>query len=68
LFTTLPWPVEELQRARALMGHDFWSYGVERNRRELDAITRYANEQGLTSRRLALDELFAPSTLSLAKV
>ncbi len=68
LFTTLPWPVEELQRARALMGHDFWSYGVEKNAAALDAITRYAHEQGLTSRRIALDELFVPSTLSLAKV
>ena len=68
LFTTLPWPVEELQRARALMGEDFWSYGVDKNRRELDAITRYAHQQGLTSRRIPLDELFAPSTLALAKV
>ena len=68
LFTTLPWPVEELQRARTLMGHDFWSYGADANRRELDAITRYAHEQGLTSRRIALDELFVPSTLALAKV
>ncbi len=68
LFTTLPWPVEELQRARALMGHDFWSYGADRNQRELEAIMRYAHEQGLTSRRIALDELFVPSTLNLAKV
>ncbi len=68
LFTTLPWPVEELQRARALMGHDFWSYGARANRLALDAVTRYAHEQGLTSRRIALDELFVPSTLNLAKV
>ena len=68
LFTTLPWPVEELQRARALMGQDFWSYGVDQNRPTLDAITRYSHEQGLTSRRIPLDELFVPSTLSLAKV
>ncbi len=68
LFTTLPWPVEELQRARALMGHDFWSYGVDNNRRELTAITRYSHEQGLTSRQIPIEELFVPSTLSLAKV
>jgi 4,5-dihydroxyphthalate decarboxylase len=68
LFTTLPWPVEELQRARALMGQDFWSYGVDQNRAALDAITRYSHEQGLTSRRIPLDELFVPSTLNLAKV
>ena len=68
LFTTLPWPVEELQRARALMGHDFWSYGADKNQVALAAVTRYAHEQGLTSRQIPLDELFVPSTLSLAKV
>ncbi|MGH7085494.1 MAG: ABC transporter substrate-binding protein, partial [Acetobacteraceae bacterium] len=65
---TLPWPVEELTRARALMGEDFWSYGVAANRRELAAVTRYACEQGITARPLAIEELFAPSTLSLSKV
>ncbi len=68
LFTTLPWPVEEFQRARALMGEDFWSYGVEPNRRELEAVARYAHEQGINPREVAPEELFAPSTLSLAKV
>jgi 4,5-dihydroxyphthalate decarboxylase len=68
LFTTLPWPVEELQRARALMGEDFWSYGVEPNRRELSAVSRYAVEQGIIDRQLSPEELFVPSTLSLSKV
>jgi 4,5-dihydroxyphthalate decarboxylase len=45
LFTTLPWPIEQLEEARALMGEDFWSYGVEPNRRELEAVSRYAFEQ-----------------------
>ncbi len=68
LFTTLPWPVEALREARALMGEDFWSYGVEANQRELSAVSRYAFEQGINPRPVAIDELFAPSTLSLAKV
>lgn len=68
LFTTLPWPVEELERARALMGEDFWSYGAKGNARELDAITRYAFEQGLNVRCLTSEDLFVPSTLDLAKV
>src|SRR4029453_9631803 len=68
LFTTLPWPVEELARARALMGEDFWSYGVEANQRELTAISRYAVEQGIIDRQLSPEELFAPSTLSLSKI
>ena len=66
--TTLPWPVEELARARALMGDDFWSYGVEANRRELAAISRYAVEQGIIEHQLSPEELFAPSTLSLSKI
>ena len=54
VFTTLPWPVDE--RARALMmGEDFWSYGMQQNTREIEAITRYAHEQGLTARRLTAD-------------
>jgi 4,5-dihydroxyphthalate decarboxylase len=68
LFTTLPWPVNELERARALMGEDFWSYGVQQNAREIDAITRYAHEQALTARRLTAEDLFVPSTFDLAKV
>ena len=68
LFTTLPWPIEQLEQARALMGEDFWSYGVEPNRRELEALSRYAHEQGINPRQVAIDELFALSTLSLAKV
>jgi len=68
LFTTLPWPVEEFTKARELMGDDFWSYGVEANRRELEAVARYAFEQGINPRPVAVEELFAPSTLSLAKV
>jgi 4,5-dihydroxyphthalate decarboxylase len=68
VFTTLPWPVDELERARKLMGEDFWSYGVQQNLREIDAITRYAHEQGLTARRLAAEDLFVASTFDLAKV
>jgi 4,5-dihydroxyphthalate decarboxylase len=68
LFTTLPWPVDELERARVLMGEDFWSYGVQQNAREIDAITRYAHEQALTARRLTAGDLFVASTFELAKV
>jgi 4,5-dihydroxyphthalate decarboxylase len=68
VFTTLPWPVDELEKARKLMGEDFWSYGVQQNTREIEAITRYAYEQGLTARRLTAADLFIASTFDLAKV
>lgn len=68
LYTTLPWAVDELARTRALMGQDFWPYGVQANHHVLDAMTRYAADQGLTGRRLAVEDLFARSSTDLAKV
>ena len=53
---------------RKMMGDDFWSYGVEANRRELAAVSRYAVEQGIIDRQLSAEDLFAPSTLSLSKI
>lgn len=63
----LPWVVGEAQRTRALMGEDFWPYGVAANRAALEAMTRYSFEQGLAVRKLAPEELFAPTTLEQAK-
>lgn len=68
LFTTLPWAVEELARTRALMGEDFWAYGVRKNAPVIQAMTRYAAEQGLTRRQLSAEDLFPASVIDLAKV
>jgi 4,5-dihydroxyphthalate decarboxylase len=59
----LPWITAEYEATSALMGHDFWPYGVEPNRRTLDLMLRYSYEQGLAVRRLAVEELFAAGTL-----
>ena len=68
LFTTLPWPVDEHEAAKALMGEDYWPYGVAANGAEIEAMTRYSYEQGLTARKLSAEDLFAASTFKLAKV
>ncbi|MBM3538141.1 MAG: ABC transporter substrate-binding protein [Alphaproteobacteria bacterium] len=68
LAVTLPWLVAEYQATRALMGDDYWSYGVAANRREFEALGRYAVEQGLAARPITPEELFAPSTLQAARV
>lgn len=68
LFTTLPWPVHEFQAAQDLMGEDYWPYGVQENAREIEAMTRYAYEQGLTTRKLTPEDLFAESTFQLMKL
>ena len=62
---TLPWFAQELYATRELMGENFFSYGVEANRKTLEALFRYAHEQGLASRELKVEELFVPSTLEL---
>lgn len=68
LAATLPWMVHHLDEARALMGQDFWPYGLEANRHAIDTFSRYHFEQGLSKRRVAPEELFAPSALDLSKI
>jgi 4,5-dihydroxyphthalate decarboxylase len=60
---TLPWLIPDLEETMQLMGRDPWPYGVPANQATLDAMCQYAQEQGLTARRVAVDELFAPNTL-----
>jgi 4,5-dihydroxyphthalate decarboxylase len=50
---------------RDLIGDDPFPFGIKANRALLDTISGYSHEQGLTPRRLSIDELFAESTLDL---
>ncbi len=54
----LPWMTAELQATQALMGQDFWKYGLKANRDTLETQIRWSFEQGLIPRRLALEEIF----------
>lgn len=65
---TLPFVEEQLKAARALMGEDFWPYGVEPNRRTLEAFLDAHHRQGLSTRRVALEELFHSSALESVRV
>jgi 4,5-dihydroxyphthalate decarboxylase len=56
----IPWCYEHAQRAKALLGEDFWPYGIDANRKTLDAFLQYAHEQGVCHRRLMPEDLFAP--------
>jgi ABC-type nitrate/sulfonate/bicarbonate transport systems, periplasmic components len=59
----LPWFNAEYEEAVALMGEDFWPYGFEKNRKTLDTFLRYHHEQGLSPKKLAPENMFAPETL-----
>ncbi len=47
------------------LAKDPLAYGIKDPREVLDMIVQMVHEQGLAKRRVALDELFAPSTLDL---
>jgi len=64
----LPWVADHAMRWRDLAGEDFWPYGAEANRATLEAYLQYAFEQGVSHRLLAVDELFAPETLSSFRI
>ena len=61
----LPWPAAVLEDAKAMLGEDYWPFGFRRCYDEVATMTRYAFEDGLTTRILAPEDLFHPSTHDL---
>jgi 4,5-dihydroxyphthalate decarboxylase len=57
---SLPFAREEYEHATAAMGTDYWSYGIEPNRRVLSAFARYAADQHLVGHAPEPEDLFAP--------
>jgi hypothetical protein len=62
---SLPWFGQGFDETRALMGDNYYSYGIENNQKTLDALFRDSHEQGLCSRQLTIEELFEPTGLKL---
>lgn len=64
----IPWCFERTAEAQRLFGPDHWPYGIEANRRTLDAFLGFAHEQGVCSRRLQPEDLFPPQFQKSFKV
>ena len=48
------------EEERALLSDDPWEYGLsDANRKNLEALIGYVHQQGLTDRRMTIEELFA---------
>ncbi len=60
---TSAWLLPLLEEEQAIIGKDWYPYGIEQNRPSIEALLQYLHEQGLTHRRVALEELFVPSTM-----
>ena len=63
----LPWYSQELEDTRALMGRNFYPYGIAPNRTTIETLFRYSHSQGLASRVLDIDETFLPGSLEFAE-
>jgi 4,5-dihydroxyphthalate decarboxylase len=57
----LPHLAEEAGSLIRRFGPDPWPYGLEANRAALSSFVRYVNEQGISRRKIAIDELFVAS-------
>ena len=52
------WCFDAAQQAKNLFGDDFFPYGVEKNRKTLEAFLQYGFEQGVCRRKVEVEELF----------
>lgn len=55
---TLPWLIDHVEEARRVLGWDYWTYGIEENRKVWNAFCDYQVEQQLSPRNVGLGGLF----------
>ena len=58
----MPWLKARCEQMRELFGEDWFPYGIAANRVTLDALCRFAHEQGLTRGLIAPESLFTATT------
>ncbi len=56
----LPWLSCDVAEINEVFGDDYWPYGIEGNRKTLQALVDYMAEQGLIARAPAIESLFVP--------
>jgi len=60
----LAWVRTALEEQEAVLGRDPWAYGLTpANRKNLETVLRYTHQQGMISKMLPLDALFADTDL-----
>lgn len=62
-WSRLAWVRHLFEEERKLLGEDPWPYGVRRNRANLERFMGYSVDQGLMEKKLAVEDLFASTTL-----
>lgn len=59
-----PWFSQLIEEDRAVLGDDWWPYGIAGNRKALEAILRYHFEQGITERLFHIEDIFVAELLT----
>jgi 4,5-dihydroxyphthalate decarboxylase len=64
----LPWAAAIADEIAAGYGPDPYPYGIEESRPTIEAFCRYAHDQGVTHRRMTVDDLFPREVRATARV
>lgn len=59
----LPWYAAEVEDTRALMGRNYYPYGMRANKKTFETLFRYSHAQGLAERVLSVEEVFLTDSL-----
>jgi len=59
-YSNFAWNRQAWEEQRAVMGGDPWKFGIKNNDQALNALIRYAEEQGLLAKRITIADLFIP--------
>lgn len=60
LYAMLPWLADHMAETERVMGSETWTYGIEPNRKVIDTMCRYSQEQGMIEAPMRTEEIFAP--------
>lgn len=60
IYVMLPWLFDHMKEIKEIMGDDYWTYGIEKNRKVIETMCRYSYEQGMAKKQFTAEDIFAP--------
>ena len=57
-YSNFAWNRQVWEEQQAVLGADPWRFGIKGNEKALDALIRYADEQGLLAKKMTIADLF----------
>jgi 4,5-dihydroxyphthalate decarboxylase len=57
-YSNFAWNRQVWEEQRAILGPDPWRFGIKGNEKPLEALIRYADEQGLLAKKMTISDMF----------